>query len=242
MPRLRCSGQDWGDLSTSISAWAPQSWHEHRNLGMSTAILAWAPQSQHRGTPPYAIFQHPENREIKHSDVLPATGSPKAQDSETLVFWSFTFIMCTFAYLNIKYYCQTFKMKERNARYGFEPSQNWHKLISGPSFKWDLTKALSSPVPETWSCTFAWKRNVLGKMEIWNVAFNDKSEGKTPKEERACALSLVENLIAQSLKKKNFLLFWTATRIISVHSSLLGEEQAWAWGKYLRMGSQRCWN
>ena len=65
----------------------------------------------------------------------------------------------------------------------------------------------------------------------------DKSEGKTPKEERACALSLVENLIAQSLKK-TFLLFWTATRIISVHLSLFGEEQTWAWGKYLRMGSQ----
>ena len=59
-----------------------------------------------------------------HFCFLPATGSPKAQDSETPVFWSFTWIMCTFAYLNIKYYCQTFKMKERNARYGFEPSQN----------------------------------------------------------------------------------------------------------------------
>ena len=59
-----------------------------------------------------------------HFFFLPVTGSPKAQDCKTLVFWSFTFIMCTFAYLNIKYYCQTFKMKESNARYGFEPSQN----------------------------------------------------------------------------------------------------------------------
>ena len=108
-----------------------------------------------------------------HFYFRPVTGSPKAQDSKTQVFLSITFIMCTFAYLNIKYQCQTFKMKESNARYGFVPSQNWHKLISGPSFEWHLTKALSSPVPETWSCTFAWKRNVLGKMEIWNVAFND---------------------------------------------------------------------
>ena len=90
MPSLRCSCRDCGaqakievtwapqsqhehlnlGMSTAILAWAPQSWHEHHNLGMSTAILAWAPQSQHRGSPPYAIFQHPENREIKHSDVL----------------------------------------------------------------------------------------------------------------------------------------------------------------------------
>ena len=84
MPSLRCSCRDCGaqakievtwapqsqhehlnlGMSTAILAWAPQSWHEHHNLGMSTAILAWAPQSQHRGSPPYAIFQHPENREI----------------------------------------------------------------------------------------------------------------------------------------------------------------------------------
>ena len=96
-----------------------------------------------------------------HFFFLPATGSPKAQDSKTLLFWSFTCSMCTFAYLNIKYQCQTFKMKESSARYGFEPSQNWHKLISGPSFECHLTKALSSPVPETWTCIFAWKRNFL---------------------------------------------------------------------------------
>ena len=59
-----------------------------------------------------------------HFFFLPATWSPKAQDFKTLVFWSFTCIMFTFAYLNIKYQCQTFKMKESNARYGFEPSQN----------------------------------------------------------------------------------------------------------------------
>ena len=80
-----------------------------------------------------------------------------------------------------------------------------------------------------------WKSEMLLLMTVI-----DKSEGKTPKEERACALSLVEIWLAQILKKKTFLLFWTATRIISVHSSLLGEEQAWAWGKYLRMGSQKC--
>ena len=81
--RLLCSSWDWGailllnlGLSTSISAWAPQSRHEHLNLGMSTSILAWAPHSRHenlnlgintsipaqrsaptcRGSPPCAIF------------------------------------------------------------------------------------------------------------------------------------------------------------------------------------------
>ena len=44
-----------------------------------------------------------------------------------------------------------------------------------------------------------WKSEMLLLMTVI-----DKSEGKTPKEERACALSLVENLIAQSLKKKLF--------------------------------------
>ena len=44
-----------------------------------------------------------------------------------------------------------------------------------------------------------WKSEMLLLMTVI-----DKSEGKIPKEERACALSLVENLIAQSLKKKTF--------------------------------------
>ena len=44
-----------------------------------------------------------------------------------------------------------------------------------------------------------WKSEMLLLMTVI-----DKSEGKTPKEERACALSLVENLIAQSLKKNLF--------------------------------------
>ena len=69
-------------MSTAILAWAPQSWHEHHNLGMSIAILAWAPQSQHRGSPLYAIFQHP------HCDVLVSDDASFSVSSRSRCFKS----------------------------------------------------------------------------------------------------------------------------------------------------------
>ena len=47
MPRLRCSCQDWGAHAEIEVLKSPQSWPEHRNLGMSTSNSAWAPQSKH---------------------------------------------------------------------------------------------------------------------------------------------------------------------------------------------------
>ena len=72
MPRLRCSYQDWGAHAKitvlmprlRCSCWdlAPQSWPEHRNLGMSTSNLAWAPQSKHSNYLPKSnsLFQGDE--------------------------------------------------------------------------------------------------------------------------------------------------------------------------------------
>ena len=47
MPRLWCSCQDWGAHAEIEVLKSPQSWPEHRNLGMSTSNSAWAPQSKH---------------------------------------------------------------------------------------------------------------------------------------------------------------------------------------------------
>ena len=44
---LRCSCRNCGAQAKIEVTSAPQSQHEHLNLGMSTAILAWAPQSWH---------------------------------------------------------------------------------------------------------------------------------------------------------------------------------------------------
>ena len=58
MPSLRCSCRDCSAQAKIEVTWAPQSQHEHLNLGMSTSILAWAPQSWHEHLNPSIGGRH----------------------------------------------------------------------------------------------------------------------------------------------------------------------------------------